>query len=323
MKAAVIHAFGDIPQYEDFSDPIADEGDVVVKVRAVALENFDKQTVLGAHYASQHMFPQFPAIVGHSGVGVRPDGALVAFGGARPPYGTLAERALIPREYATYVTRVPGGVDPAVAAALPAPALTSLLPLKWGVKMQSGETVLINGATGVSGKLAVQIARLLGANRIVGTGREDAGLQALRPLGADATIDLKQSDEKLGAAFSEAAGNGFDIILDFVWGHPTEVLFKTLTPTTAGFAQRRIRYVQIGESAGATISLPAEVLRTSGLELTGASSVYAEVVRDGVNMIWGWIGERKLTIDTEWMPLRDIAAAWNRKIPGGRIVIAP
>lgn len=323
MKAAVIHAFGDIPQYEDFSDPVACEGDLVVDVRAVVLDNFDKQTVLGAHYASQHMFPQFPAIVGHTGVGIGPDGALVAFGGTRPPYGTLAEKALIPREYAPYVTRVPDGVEPAVAAALPASALTSLLPLKWGVRMQPGETVLINGATGVAGKLAVQIARLLGANRIVGTGREDAALQTLRKLGADATIDLKQSSEKLSDAFSEAAGTGFDVILDYVWGRPTEVLFKTLTPTTAGFARRRIRYVQIGESAGATINLTADTLRTSGLELTGAGNVSAEIVQEAMKIIWGWIGERKLTIDIESMSLRDIAAAWNRKVPGGRIVIAP
>jgi NADPH2:quinone reductase len=320
VKAAVIRAFGDIPQYEDFSDPVAGDGDVIVDVRAVALENFDKQTVLGAHFASQNMFPQFPAIVGHLGVGIRPDGALVAFGGTRPPYGTMAERALIPKEYANYVTRVPDGIDPAVAAALPAPALTSLFPLKWGVKLQPGETVLINGATGVAGKLAVQIARLLGAKR---TGREDAVLQTLVQHGADATVDLKQSDEKLSAAFSDAAGDGFDVILDYVWGHPTEVLFKTLTPTTVGFAPRRIRYVQLGESAGATISLSADMLRTSGLELSAGGSISAETVGEAMKLLWGWIGERKLTIDIESVPLRDIAAVWNRKIPGGRIVIAP
>jgi NADPH2:quinone reductase len=323
VKAAVIHAFGDVPQYEDFADPVAREGDVLVDVRAVALENFDKQAVLGAHYSSAQTFPQFPAVVGHLGVGVRSDGALVAFGGTRPPYGTMAERAVIPKEFAAYATRVPDGIDAAVAAALPAPALTSLLPLKWSVNLQPGDTVLINGATGVAGKLAVQIARLLGAGRIIGTGREDAVLDALRELGADTTIDLKQSNEKLGAAFSEAAGDGFDIILDYVWGHPTEVLFKTLIPTTAGFAKRRIRYVQIGESAGPTISLSANMVRTSGLEFTAAANISGEVVRDAMQIVWGWIGDRKLSIEIESMPLRDIAAAWNRRVSGGRIVIEP
>jgi NADPH:quinone reductase-like Zn-dependent oxidoreductase len=324
VKAAVIHAFGDVPQYEDFPDPVPQDGDVIVDVRAVAFDNFDKVTALGAHYASQHMFPQFPAIVGHLGIGVGPDGALVAFGGTRPPYGTLAEKALVPKEYAAYMTRVPDGVDPGVAAALPAPALTSLLSLKWGAKaLQPGQTVLINGATGVAGKLAVQIARLLGAKRVVGTGRDDASLRELPKLGADATIDLKQSDEALAAAFAEAARDGYDVILDYVWGHPTEVLFRMLTPTTAGFAERRIRYVQIGASAGPTLTLNAEVLRTSGLELGGAVEVSPDVIQGAMKMLWEWIRERKLTIDIETMPLRDIASAWNRKTAGARIVIAP
>lgn len=322
MKAAVIHAFGDTPQYEDFADPVFHEGDVIVDVRAVALENFDKVAARGEHYASERMYPNFPAIVGHSGVGTLSDGTLVAFGGTRPPYGTMSEKAVIPREYTAYITPVPEGIDPATAAALPAAALTSLLPLKWSVKLQPGETVLINGATGVSGNLAIQIARLLGANRIVGTGREDALLRALPHLRADATIDLKLPDEELAEAFMGAAET-FDVILDFVWGHPTEILFKTLTPKVAGFANRRIRYVQIGASAGPTLTLSADALRTSGLELSGASPALEEALPEAMKIVWAWIGERKLTIDVDRMPLREIAAAWNRKTPGARIVIVP
>lgn len=321
MKAAVIHAFGDTPQYEDFPDPIVHEGDAIVDVRAVALENFDKAAVRGEHYGSEHMFPKFPAIAGHSGVGVRSDGTLVAFGGSRPPYGTMAEKAIIPGEYAAYVTPVPEGIDPAIAAALPAAALTSLLPLRWGVKLQQGETVLINGATGVAGKLAVQIARLLGANRVVGTGRDGTALRDLTNLGVDVTIDLNLADDELANAFVQASA--IDVILDFVWGRPTEILFKTLTPAVAGFAHRRIRYVQIGASAGPTLTLSAEMLRTSGLEMTGASPGLAEALPEAMKMVWAWIAERKLTIDIELVPLRDIATAWNRKTAGGRIVIVP
>jgi NADPH:quinone reductase-like Zn-dependent oxidoreductase len=321
MKAAVIHAFGDTPQYEDFTDPAAREGDVIVDVRAVALENFDKLAASGSHYGSAHMFPQFPAIVGHSGVGFRSDGTLVAFGGTRPPYGTMAEKAVIPAEYAAYVTPVPDGIDPAVAAALPAAAMTSLLALKWSAKLQRGETVLINGATGVAGKLAVQVARMLGAQRVVGTGREEALLQTLPGLGADATIDLKLPDSELAKAFSQAGA--YDVVVDFVWGRPTEILFETLTPQTVGFAERRIRCVQIGASAGPTLTLSAEMLRTSGLELLGAGIVPPEALREAMAMIWTWIAERKLTIDIEEVPLREIATAWNRKTPGDRIVLVP
>jgi NADPH:quinone reductase-like Zn-dependent oxidoreductase len=146
MKAAVISQFGDRPHYQDFPDPAVDNGDVAVDVKAVALEVFDKMTAKGEHYASRHLFPGFPAIIGHSGVGTLQDGTLVAFGGVRPPYGTMAEKAVIPRQYKVYLTPVPEGVDPAVAASLPASALTSFLPLKWGAKLQADETVREMGA---------------------------------------------------------------------------------------------------------------------------------------------------------------------------------
>jgi NADPH:quinone reductase-like Zn-dependent oxidoreductase len=323
MKAAVIHEFGSVPRYEDFADPIAGEGDLVVHVKAVTLENFDKMTAQGVHYASKQMFPQFPAIVGHSGVGALPDGKLVAFGGTRPPYGTMAEKAIVPKEYAAYATPVPDGVDPELAAALPASALTSLLPLRWGAKLEAGQTVLIQGATGVSGKLAVQIAKLLGAQRIVGTGREESILQSLRDSGASATIDLKRADAEICEAFAREAGAGYDVILDFLWGHPTELLFKTLTPTSAGFAKRRTRYVQIGQAAGPAITFFAEALRTSGLELTGAGNIAPEVLSEAMQQVWAWVREGKLTIDIERMYLKDIAEAWGRKVTGKRIVIVP
>lgn len=333
MKAAVIHKFGDIPRYEDFADLIPNPGDLVVRVKAAVLENFDKMTANGEHYSSAHLFPNFPAIVGHGGVGTLEDGTLVAFGGVRPPYGAMAETAVIPQEYKAYVTPVPGGIDIAVAAALPAAALTSLLPLKYAAKLQPGETLLINGATGVSGKIAVQIAKMLGAGRIVGTGRAESNLRLLSDLGADAVIDLKQPDEKIAEAFMQAAGtgkgdtskrdHGYDVILDFLWGHPTELLLQTLVPRAAQFAQGRIRFVQIGQAAGPTISLPAETIRTSGLEIMGIGKIPLEAVREGMTQVWNWIKENKIQMDIERVPLKDIAQAWTRKTEGTRIVIIP
>jgi NADPH:quinone reductase-like Zn-dependent oxidoreductase len=323
MKAAVIHKFDSVPHYEDFKDPVADAGDLMVDVKAATLENFDKMTAEGVHYASQHMFPHFPAIVGHLGVGALADGRLVAFGGMRPPYGTMAEKAVVPKQYAAYATPVPEGVEPEVAAALPSSALTSLLPLRWGVQLEPGQTVLVQGATGVSGKLAVQIARLLGAEKIVATGREESILRSLRDLGASATIDLKQTDEEIHEAFRRESGDGYDVILDFLWGRPTELLFRALTPGDVGFAKRRTRYIQIGQAAGAAITFLAEALRTSGLELGGASNISPQVLPEAMQQIWTWIREGKLVIDIEKMHLRDIAVAWGRKIPGKRIVMVP
>jgi NADPH:quinone reductase-like Zn-dependent oxidoreductase len=323
VKAAVIHEFGSVPRYEDFADPISGAGDLVVHVKAVALENFDKMTARGVHYASKRMFPQFPAIVGHGGVGTLEDGELVAFGGTRPPYGTMAEMAVVPKEYAGYMTPVPAGVDPEVAAALPASALTSLLPLRWGAKLEPGQTVLIQGATGVSGKLAVQIAGLLGAGRIVAAGREDSILQSLSRMGASAIIDLKQTDAEICDAFARESGEGYDVVLDFLWGHPTELLFRALTPSDVAFPTHKTCYVQIGQAAGPSITLFAEALRTSGIEIIGGSYVSPGVLREAMEQVWAWTRERKLTIDVEKMALREITEAWERKTAGKRIVIVP
>ena len=323
MNAAVIRAFGDIPHYEEFPDPVPTQDDILIQVSAAVLENFDKMTAAGKHYSSKSLFPAFPAVVGHSGIGTLVDGTLVAFGGVTPPYGTMAEKAVIPQRYRMYLSPVPDGVAASVAAALPASALTSLLPLKYGAKLQRGETVLIHGATGVSGKVAIQIAKLLGAGRIVGTGRDKTGLRSIRQLGADAAIDLSQPDEAVMKLFLREAGKGYDLILDFLWGRPTEILLGTLVPKEAGFASHRTRFIQTGEAAGSTISLSADMLRTSGLELTGTGNIPPAVVPEALQQVWEWIKTHQLQIDIEEVPLKEIAEAWQRKTEGKRIVIVP
>ncbi|HEX2623362.1 MAG TPA: zinc-binding dehydrogenase, partial [Phototrophicaceae bacterium] len=235
MKAAVLHQFGDTPRYEDFPDPVPGEDELIVHVKAVALENIDRAVVNGTHFSSSQFLPQFPAVVSFDGIGMLDDGRLIGFGGIRPPYGSMAEKTVIPK---LYQVPVPEGIDAATAASAPGSALTGLFPLKWGAKLQPGETVLINGATGFAGKFAVQIAKLLGAGRIIGTGRDGTALQEVLALGADVVIDLKQSDEQIKAAFTEAAGeNGYHVILDFLWGHPTELLIETLVPRGLHFAK--------------------------------------------------------------------------------------
>jgi NADPH:quinone reductase-like Zn-dependent oxidoreductase len=323
MKAAVIRAFGDTPQYEDFPDPAEGGEDTIIQVRAVVLENFDKMTAAGTHYASKQFFSTFPAIVGHGGVGTLVDGTLVTFGGVRPPYGTMAEIAVVPREYGAFISRVPAGVAASVAAALPATALTSLLPLRYGARLQAGETMLIHGATGVSGKIAVQTAKLLGAGRIVATGRDQEVLSLLALLGADTVIDLKRPDEEVAAAFQQEAETGIDIILDFLWGRPTEFLLKALVPKAAGFASHRTWFIQAGEAAGPTLSLAAETLRTSGLEMMGAGNIPPSVVPEALQQVWEWIKDNRVHIDIENIPLRDVAAAWEQRTHGKRIVLVP
>ncbi len=323
MKAAVLHAFGEAPRYEDFAEPVPGPDEMILQVQAVALENVDKAMARGTHFASRQFLPNLPAIVGFDGIGRREDGQLVGFGGMHPPYGAMAERVVIPK---LYTVPVPAGVDAAVAATVPGSALTALFPLKWGAKLQPEEMVLIQGATGFAGKLAVQIARLLGTKRIIGTGRHDAALQSLRDLGADAVIDLKQPDEQIIAAFRQEAGeSGYGVILDFLWGHPTELLIQAIVPHELSFAKHSIRLVQIGETAGATLSLSADALRTSGLEIKGGGGgITPEAIAEGTQQVWEWIQAGKLQADIEQTPLQDIESAWQRSdVQGKRIVIIP
>jgi NADPH:quinone reductase-like Zn-dependent oxidoreductase len=321
MKAAVLHKFGEIPQFEDFPDPSPNDGQILVHVKAVALENVDKVMAEGSHFASKQFLSTLPAIVGFDGIGMLKDGHLVGFGGVKAPYGAMAEKTVIPEGY--YVP-VPEGVDAVIAAALPASALTSLFPLRWGAKLQPGETVLINGSTGVSGKLAVQIAKILGAGRVIGTGRNEKSMQQVKELGADAVIDLKQSDEQLAEAFQREAGEGYDVILDFLWGHPTEVLVKTLIPAEIRMS-KPVRLIQIGEKAGASISLSADSLRTTGLQIFGgAAGISPEAIGEATNQVWDLLRAGKLHMDIEQVPLRDIENVWKRTdYEGKRIVVIP
>ena len=321
MKAVVLHNFGEPPRYEDFPDPVAGEGELLVHVKAVGLENVDKAVAQGSHFASRQFLPTLPAIVGFDGIGQLEDGRMVGFGGLRAPYGAMAEKTVIKDGY---FVPIPEGVDAVTAAVLPASALTSFFPLKYGAKFQAGETVLINGATGVSGKLAVQIAKLLGAGRVVGTGRNEESLRLLPELGADAVIDLKLPDEQLVEAFKREAGAGYDIILDFLWGHPTELLLRSLVPDEIRMS-KRVRLVQIGEMAGTAISLPANALRTTGLEIYGgAAGITPEAMGEGANQVWDWIKADKLFMDIERVPLKDVERAWQRTdFQGKRMVVIP
>jgi NADPH2:quinone reductase len=323
MKAAVLHKFGKAPRYEDFADPAPGQDEIVIQVKAVALENIDRAMAKGTHFSTRQFLPHLPAILGTDGIGQTGDGQLIGFGGMRPPYGSMAERAAIP---SAYQVPVPDGVDAVTAAAAPSSTLTALFPLKWGAKLQPGETVLVNGATGFAGRLAIQVAKLLGAGRVIGTGRDVAALQSLRSLGADSVIDLKQSPDRLAKAFKDAAGEaGYNVILDFLWGRPTETLIKTLVPDKLAFARGRVRLVQIGEAAGPTITLSADAIRTSGLEITGGGGgLTPEAIGEGTSQVWEWIKAGTLQAEIEVVPLNDAERAWGRvDLHGKRVVLVP
>jgi NADPH:quinone reductase-like Zn-dependent oxidoreductase len=308
MKAAVLHSLGGIPRYEDFPDPVPTGEEVLVDVKAVAVENVDRAIAAGTHYTAGA--PEFPSIPCFDGIGALPDGTLVGFGNLRAPYGALAERAAV-----SAYGPIPEGVDPAVAAVMSS-AITGM-SMRMAAALKPGETVLVQGATGVAGRLAMQVARLLGAGRVVAVGRDS---NRLRELGADAVITTAVDDTALRTAYAE---NGpYDVVVDFLWGRPTEILLSTLIPTSFAFA-KPTRLIQVGESAGAELTVQASSLRTSGVEIYGAAKgLTAETMAEAYGQVVEWTREGALTYDIERVPLSDIESAWQRTdLQGRRLVV--
>lgn len=319
MKAAVLHEVGGVPRYEDFPDPVAGDGEVLIEVRAVAVENVDRAIAAGRHFTSDRYLAKLPMIPCFDGVGVGPDGMLVGFGNPVPPYGALAERVVVP---ATNVVPVPAGLDPAESVVLGS-AMTGM-SIRTAAGFQAGETVLVQGATGVAGRLSVQVARLLGAGRIVATGRDDEALREVTALGADTVINTAVPDGALVEAFTATRGDGYDVVLDFLWGRPTELLLRSLVPDAFGFP-RPTRLIQVGEAAGSTLALTADSVRTSGVEICGAAKGFdATTVPAAFQQVVEWVTGDELVLGVERVPLSGIESAWQARVPGGRrLVVLP
>jgi len=318
VNAAVLHALGKIPRFEQFPEPVSAEGEVVVRVCAAALKPVDKQMAAGTHYAS---FRELPVVCGLDGVGHLDDGSRVFFAGPRRPYGAMAERTVVRR---AQCFAAPDSLSDDMAAALPNPGVSAWLTLKERAKLAPGETVLILGATGVTGKLAVQIAKILGAGRVIAAGRNEKALNSLLELGADATIQSDKTGVELTKVFArEASDKGFQVVIDYLWGPPTEALLAALTRNEFAAIGRETRLVQVGESAGAAISLPAAVLRSAPLTIMGTAGMPApEILTDALQQVLAYGASGKLRIDTERVPLIDVESAWQRE-GRSRLVFIP
>ena len=319
MKAAVLHELGRVPRFEEFSEPAAGAGEAIVRVVAASLKPVDKQLAAGTHFASPR---ELPAICGTDGVGNLSDGTRVFFGGARRPYGAMSQQTVVP---AAFCFPVPDALDDATAAAIPNPGVSAFLSLTQRAKLAKGEKVLIQGATGVTGKLAVQIARQLGAGRVIATGRNLEALQILRDLGADATIQLNQPEDDLRKAFALEAGEaGFNVVIDYVWGRPTEILLSAITRPEFAVINSETRLVQVGESAAPAISLPAAALRSTALTITGTAGIPSrDILVAAMHHVLDAAAKRTLQIETESVPLADIEQAWQRAERGRRLVVIP
>jgi NADPH:quinone reductase-like Zn-dependent oxidoreductase len=320
MKAAVMYQKGQMPVYTDIPEPvIQNEDELLITVKAAAIKHFDKGKAAGTHYSATDK-PQNATVIGGDGVGLLADGTRVFALGVS---GMMAEKAIIEK---SRMVKLPDGIEDVTAAALPNAVAGSAMALRFRACMLAGETVLINGATGFTGKIAVQIAKHYGAKRIIVTGRNEATLQDLLALGADEIIAIKQEDASFIAQLKAIHRlTPIDIIIDYLWGHSAEMIFASLMGD--GSFTHKVRFVSIGAVTGDKIELSAANLRSVNLQLCGSGlgswtkaevkELFAEILPEMFQLA----ADNKLRVDTESVDLSSFGRLWDMEVPDGKRLV--
>lgn len=313
---------GGMPKYvENYPAPeINGEDQLLMTVQAAALKHLDRSTASGTHYSTEGDLSK-AKVIGMDGVGFLEDGTRVFALGVT---GMMAEKAVIQKNM---MVKLPDGIDAAVAAALPNAVSGSAMALRYRAEMKAGDTVLINGATGFTGRNAVQVARHYGAKKIIATGRNEQSLQDLIELGVDEIISIKQDDESFVARLKEIhQATPIDIIVDYVWGHSAELIFEALKGQ--GNFTHRTRYVSVGSMAGDKIQLSAEVLRSVDLHLTGSGMgswtkeqikvLLTEILPEMLQLA----ADGKLVAGVQTISIKEIEKIWDMNIEDGKRLVA-
>jgi len=324
MKAAVVHEWGQQPRYLDFPEPQPRDGAVVAAVEASALTNLSRMVIMGKHYSSKEI--QLPAIAGVDGVARLDDGTRV-YTGSLAPYGLMAERTLV---VPAGGVPVPEHVDSVTAAAVPNPGMSAWMSLDYAAQTKPGDHVLILGATGVTGSLAVQLAKFVfGAGRVVVAGRSPERLDWLRTVGADDVIALG-TDDLAESVVAQHSARPFDAVIDYLWGTPAQQTLTALAAAHSSTHFHATRFIQVGSMTGASISVDAATLRSTGITLQGVGigSVPPEALQrartEGLPRLFAMLAAGELQLTTVARPLADIENVWAAKEPSGtRVVITP
>jgi NADPH:quinone reductase-like Zn-dependent oxidoreductase len=309
MRAAVVRAFGEPPRFEEFPDPVASGPDeVVVDVVASALAPRVRSQAAGSHYTSTDALPLVPGL---DGVGRAPDGSLRYFLLPDTDRGALAERTVVDLRRSV---ALPDDADPVAIAAAANPAMSSWVALRRRIPFAAGQSVLVLGATGNAGRLAVAVARRLGAGRIVAAGR---GPERMADLDADEVVALD------GDALARA-GADVDVVLDYLWGEPTAAALRAIVPARADDAQP-LTWVQIGSVAGLESPIPSAALRAVPLQLVGSGqgSVPTRVIRDELGELALEIARGAFPVPTRTVSLSDVERAWTAPPSRERVVFLP
>ncbi|WP_029619422.1 MDR/zinc-dependent alcohol dehydrogenase-like family protein [Pseudorhizobium marinum] len=303
MKAAVVESFDLPPVDGDYREPEAADGETVVTIEAAALSPIVKRLASGRHYSSTATAGFVPGV---DGVGIDDQGQRVYFLFPKAPFGSMAERSLAA---INMTVPVPGALASDRAAAIVTAALASWVALTRRAQIRAGETVLVLGATGASGSMALQTARHLGARKVVAVGRNAEKLQRL-----DADVRISLASSEADASLRHQFDEGIDIVLDFVWGEPAARVIRAATGHRGSAAgEPPLRYVQLGTMAGEDISIRGDALRSSGLLLMGSGigSVAVADLLAGAGELLAAAPEAKFHTDFESLPLRMVKEAWS------------
>jgi len=311
MKAAIITAAGAKPIFGEFQSPQPREGFEVVTVAAAALTNITKGRAADSHYSADNHCPFVP---GMDGVGTLADGRRVYFAMPEAPFGAMAEQTIVdPRR----TIALPDNLDDVAAAALANPGMSCFAALIERARFQAGETVLINGATGAAGSIAVQVAKQLGAAKVIVTGRNAQELEGLHALGADVVIpfDLR-SDNPQGVAqfeqpLAELFADGLDIVIDYLWGSSARTIIIAIAKAIED--AHPVRFVQVGEASRETVELPGAALRSSAIQIMGSGlkSVPLPKLLASVHKTFDLAADGKLYLPTKVVPLATVTDNWK------------
>ena len=319
MNAAVVTSFDEPPHYQQIELPQPTTPDeMLVDILAVGLHPRTRSGAAGAHYTSTGTLPMVPGI---DGVGRRPDGKRIYFVARDDVIGTMADKALIDTRRAI---ELPDDVDVAKVAAAMNPAMSAWVALRRRVPIESGQSVLVLGATGNAGAMAVQVAKRLGAGRVIGAGRDLDRLSALASVGADDVVQLTADIDATGAALCRVAGE-VDIVIDYLWGKPAEQAMMALL-TARSDPSRAINWIQIGAIAGPTIELPSAALRSTNLRLqgNGQGAVSTSVYLAELPSLIDEINAGSIAVTPNTVPLHDVESIWAQADPPGqRTVLVP
>jgi NADPH:quinone reductase-like Zn-dependent oxidoreductase len=319
MNAAVVTSFDRPPHYRQFEVPQPTVGEqLLVDVLAVGLHPRVRSDAAGVHYTSSGTLPMIPGI---DGVGRRPDGKQIYFVAGDHVPGTMADKALVDERRSIELS---DDVDAATVAATMNPAMSAWVALRRRVPIEPGQSVLVLGATGNAGNMAVQVAKLLGAGRVVGAGRDAERLNALTAVGADHVVQLTDNADATSKALADAAAN-VDIVIDYVWGEPAQQAIMALL-TARRDRSRQLNWIQIGAMAGPTIELPSVALRSANLRLqgNGQGAVSIEAYLAELPSLVDQINAGTIALKANPKPLSDVENVWaSTDSPGERTVLVP